>query len=532
MNLRMRRFTPILLVTTLGGWIILSALIFPRAVRATDGGGAWAQATAYITKEYGLDTVARFVARKFFDIAVGQLRAKIQKGGRKNGPAFVEKWGNFQTNAQYRGEDVFRAILANTKTCKYLESDINQIFGVTSRFRIPLGGQNIRVGDLDPFTLRAKCTLPDNFSVEKYRQDFKGNGGWDAFLRLMQPQNNFYGLLLQSTDELEKQRALEISSDVQEAAAGGGYTALRSACTKIAGTTKCAFLGQIGTPADLVGKTAATLINKELEWLTNADELSEVFIAIVTTLTSRFNNLSIASSNPSIERDTEETEKMEYCTAQSPRNSIIKKYIGKFNPYGTAKTKSGDYGDGPCGDPNSNEYKENPYIYQLCVQYCLKALGVLPSDLALAPLPTNVPLKKVSPSPKPTTPTPGTSPTSTPTPNPGCVETTPLYEGDVASAIDTLVATQPGLFNPSRESRGGGTPIGPGAEGTMSDLEAYKSALNTVLQGRGYTSVNHPTDSFAIALWKTSDFRETYKISYSWFETRHAYSDTCSPAQF
>src|SRR3989338_6010330 len=98
--------------------VILGLFVIPLlTVKATDGGGAWAQATAYMTKDFGFDLAARVIARNLLNTLVSGLVNKIQTGGDNGGPAFVQNWRNFQTDSQYRGENVFRNILASTTLC-------------------------------------------------------------------------------------------------------------------------------------------------------------------------------------------------------------------------------------------------------------------------------------------------------------------------------------------------------------------------------------------------------------------------------
>ncbi len=144
--------------------------------------------------------------------------------------------------------------------------------------------------------------------MQNYQSDFSGNGGWGTWNRLLEPQNNYYGALFGSLDEANAQRGIEQSGDINEALAGSGYTSIRGACQdQLAGTgntgpsqpsqARCAFMGKIFTPADLLGKATASTIDNDLGWLVSSDELSEVIIAIGAALTNRMANLAI--SNPS-----------------------------------------------------------------------------------------------------------------------------------------------------------------------------------------------------------------------------------------
>ena len=188
--------------------------------------------------------------------------------------------------------------------CKYLEKDIKKTFRVTGRSKVSLRGQNIRTGDLDPYTLRARCTLPDNFDYAKWQKDFGRNGGWEAFTRMLEPQNNFFGLFLLSMNELGNQRNLELSSDLQEAQAGRGHLSIRGtsatdSCGVRSENGRCLFYKNIKTPGSYIADTLAATINQELAWFTNADELNEILVLLLTRLTDRLLDLGRSQAYPS-----------------------------------------------------------------------------------------------------------------------------------------------------------------------------------------------------------------------------------------
>src|SRR3989344_7223348 len=159
----------------------------------------------YTAKEGVQDTIARCGAREILTVMGRNITNVARTGGRDGGPAWVRNWRNFQLDAQYRGEGIFRGVLASTNLCNYFGSDLKNLFGANQR--IDLTKIRTRINDFDSFQVKAGCTLPSGFDIEKYKQDFSGNGGWEAWSRLLEPQNNFYGALFQSLDEAGKQRA-------------------------------------------------------------------------------------------------------------------------------------------------------------------------------------------------------------------------------------------------------------------------------------------------------------------------------------
>jgi len=246
---------------------------------------------AYANKEGMLDIVARCGARAILNQMTGGIMNAAQTKGRDGGASIVQNWRNFMTNAQYRGEDVFRAIVANTQLCSYLKSDIYSIFRTSDRFKVALRSQNIRIEDLDPYTLRAKCSLPNTFDPMAFQRDFAGNGGWQTYTKLLQPENNLYGVLFQSITELSKQRELEVSADLNEV--DNGYLAIRegggaNSCSIRSPTSgRCLFYKDIRTTGGQLANSVASAIKAELEWITSTDELSELIASGVEVLMNR-----------------------------------------------------------------------------------------------------------------------------------------------------------------------------------------------------------------------------------------------------
>ena len=250
----------------------------------------------YKSKEFALDTIARCAGREILNKMISQVLSVVRGGGRNGGPAFVRNWRNFQADAQYRGENVFRAILSNTKLCDYIDKDIKDIFGVINKISLPPNIQT-RIGNLDPYQLRASCTMPSGFNLENYQKDFAGNGGWAAFSRLLEPQNNYFGSLFGALGEVAKQRNLEETADANEAIAGQGFTSTRGKsasenCETKDANGKCLAYKEIKTPGSVLLAGAEATINQELGWIANVDELNEVIASAVNILLNRMLDLS------------------------------------------------------------------------------------------------------------------------------------------------------------------------------------------------------------------------------------------------
>lgn len=353
-------------------------------------------------------TAVRIMARKVLTMLSNSLINKIRGSGRDGGPAFVRNWRNFITDAQYRGEDIFKAVLASTPVCGYLDKNIKDAFGVAANVQISFKGNNVRVGDLDPFNLRAACTLPSNFDMAAYRNDFAGNGGWEAWSRLMEPQNNYYGLLFESLNELNKQRSLSEAADLAEATSGSGYTSVRDGCqdnlsnvsggSNYAANARCTFMGKVFTPADLLGKSAAATIDTEMGWLISSQQIADIVINILTAVVDRVGNLAESaligdSDNP------ENSYREEYCVARGPSTEAINYVKEKFpDAYAKFPPTLDTEKDGPIGGNfilasycSTLQNDKNPYPYQNCISECLKLTGIFAPPLEPTPTPSGPP---------------------------------------------------------------------------------------------------------------------------------------------
>ena len=453
--------------------LLSSLLIFPLQSRATD----W----FYAVKEFGVDLAARAIARAAFQNLSQGLVEQIQGKGRDGGPAFVTNWRNFQTDAQYRGEDIFRAMLASTKLCGYIDDEIKSVFN--AKTKIPLSGINTRVGSLESFGSRVSCTLPQGFDLANYQKDFKGNGGWQVFSRLSEPQNNYYGVLLESLSELGKQSAIEESADLNEALANDGYTSVRKgrapndSCQGRGANAKCVVLGNIVTPGKLLGETVANTIDQDLNWIATSDEISEVMIAVISATVDRLVNLAESSTtapDPKIEK--EQSLKEEYCTAKFPSDEALDKYgktKGFESKYDRAAVRKSGY-KGPCEGVRDKYGADNPYPYQRCILACFKAVGAIPESVSV---PSVTP--EVTPNEEPGGGSGG--PTSSPSTTATPISTTSPTSSPSTSAPTSL------LSDIQAERLKYGTPMTPAEIGKLLNTVAWNN------RGNGWVLLGKPS---------------------------------------
>lgn len=183
------------------------------------------------TKQHILDLVARCGARAVLNDMTGRMIGAVRTSGRdcRAGlpcPSFAKDWRKFLAGGQYRGENIFRSILSSTFLCPHYSNNLKSVYNAL--YQPNLGQTPVRFGNLDPYSVRARCTMPSGWTLANYQLNFIANGGWEALTRLAEPQNNFYGSLLMSQGELQTQRSQSQTEDIIEAITGAGMTSRRA----------------------------------------------------------------------------------------------------------------------------------------------------------------------------------------------------------------------------------------------------------------------------------------------------------------
>ncbi|KKR02607.1 MAG: hypothetical protein UT29_C0001G0087 [Candidatus Yanofskybacteria bacterium GW2011_GWA1_39_13] len=246
-----------------------------------------------LAKETSGDIATRCASMEVLNFMNTSINDLARNSGRNGGASWIRNWRNFQTDSQYRGEGIFRAMLSNTKLCDYFSGDLKGLFGATTPTAAP---RNTRTGNLDPYALRANCTMPSGFNLTNYQNDFSGNGGWNAFSRMLEPQNNYYGALFGALDEVSKQRSLEESADLNQVIANRGFTGrsggnAAESCSSRDPSGKCLSYNDIKTPGSVIADSIAASIKTELDVAVSADEISELISTATDVLINRLKDL-------------------------------------------------------------------------------------------------------------------------------------------------------------------------------------------------------------------------------------------------
>lgn len=260
------------------------------------------EAALYYLKEYVIDLIARLIGRFLLSRMSNSIMTEINAAGTIGDGPLVRDWRGFSQESQYRGEDVFRAMLAKTPVCSYLRDSVDSIFN--SKDSLTLGDPGLnRIYAPQPFKSRNACTSSlSSGQVAGFRDDFT-DGGWEAWRQLIQPQNNLYGVFGDSVNEFGNQRSFTQANERGEAQAGSGYLSKRntgesSAC-KIPGISgRCIIWNNVQSPGDLFSQSSANTILEELDWLTDVDELSEAVVAGISFATSMITSFSGTLDEP------------------------------------------------------------------------------------------------------------------------------------------------------------------------------------------------------------------------------------------
>lgn len=279
--------------------IFIFSFGFTAPFYITSGAGA----IAYITKEFGLDLIARTIARKLLtDLSNGVVNSINSLGvedGQIKRPSFVQNWKKYLADAQTLGENQFRAQLNYTIQkgilCNDLKGPLALAFQASKVPYVNIGdpekNAELKQNSLTPFQIKMRCTIPDKTRAE-FKKDFAKGGGWDTWARMLEPQNNLTGATILAMEELESQRLSQEQSQKNEATAGQGFQGVKSACQGTGANAQCTFLGKTVTPAKVLGEGAANFLDSNAKFLVSSDELSEVLISMISAVTSKITNFT------------------------------------------------------------------------------------------------------------------------------------------------------------------------------------------------------------------------------------------------
>jgi len=532
-----RKKTAIVIVLTIS--LLWGSLAYQ--VNATD---------VFATVKFGLDTAAKAAAQGAFRAISNKILNKVKIGGPLGGKLFVQDWRDFQLQAQYRGEDIWRGILyvaANgTDTgippflCGYIRN--SSVFRSLLPRKIDNNGLlalNRKVDSLQEYLVAAKCDPLVNQNYDIFIKNFNQGGGWDTWGKLLQPQNNVFGALELAFNELGKQRKVEEMAAINEARAGSGFTGIRDCLTRTQGTSACAILGRIKTPGSTIGEQVTSVFDANLKFYTTADAASLAIAAFTEFIVGKMLDQGLDSESgagPVVGVDPKEIEttyKSEFCSARGNLStkptalyvfnlSLLPKqdpeYSDAYQMFPPEEDKKAelseenkkpkkawddldflDVGASYCKWAYDRADNKDPFTR--CMRACHQKLGLSPGNNLIGP--ANVSEVTGRWIDAGGLPNPESTPTPTPTPTPGggaCRDKggTADYAGNLRTAIDAVIAENPnGIAD---------------ALNTTTNSFAFLNLVAQKLQADGLNATtnvkngnDNPNTGDLIAVWKSGD---------------------------
>ncbi|MEE8131700.1 MAG: hypothetical protein V3T98_01520 [Candidatus Paceibacterota bacterium] len=243
-------------------------------------------------REEWLQILRDTIVRRILDAMVDDIVMWIQGGGE---PRFVTDWGGFMEDAFQAGVGDVAKELGLAWLCKP--------FGLQLQL-------SISYLPVEKFSQRVECTLDDIVAnIEDFYENFE-NGGWIAYNEIWKPQNNFYGLMLMTHDEMLIRGAKEQKAAESEAIAGDGFLSQKRCVEKdeqafyeclaafsITGDpedtddedkeyceSQTCLKEEIITPGDTIGQMAADAVGKDIKYIVN---VKSYVAAIVNAIINR-----------------------------------------------------------------------------------------------------------------------------------------------------------------------------------------------------------------------------------------------------
>ena len=243
-------------------------------------------------------------------------------------PSFILSWRNNTLESQARGNDIFRAVLADANLCPYLKTNLQQAFGANIPGYVgALAGSKVKVGTATVFQQKTnitglpslqdltRCSLPSNFNANVFKNDFAAGGGWATWNKLIQPQNNFFGTYSIALSEQQKQIETELQSSRDKSIAGQGFLSQAlgrtggasptgcvgaslpgvqrsnaDASDNLTNITRCAFMGKEVTPGQVLGKAATSALDSKLKRVGGATQVTDVILNLLNAVLSNVSN--------------------------------------------------------------------------------------------------------------------------------------------------------------------------------------------------------------------------------------------------
>lgn len=247
------------------------------------------------------DCIRDVVAKIILDWIADETVTWIQGGGE---PGFVQNWDTFSKDAFNVGVGE----VINNSSLKFL----------CSPFRAQVKMSFLPV---QRFQHQISCTLDQiTGNIENFYNDFS-NGGWLAYDRMWEPQNNYFGAYMMASDEALVRAMEKRNAALNEAVASKGFLGVKK-CVEVNqdGVDECieetcpddvasceesckqaaCISYKIITPGDAVGTAVGQAITSDSTWAANIHSwVAAIVNAVINRLTKEGLSLMKRSDDPS-----------------------------------------------------------------------------------------------------------------------------------------------------------------------------------------------------------------------------------------
>lgn len=278
----------------------------------------WAVTLAKWAKEEAMLALRDAIAKRIMDYMTDQTIAWIQGGG---SPMFVTDFQGFLRNS---ASAAVGDVILQT----------NAAF-ICSPFKAQI---MLQLQPTPKFSENVKCTL-DNIvdNIDNFYNDFS-KGGWIGYAEVMKPQNNYYGVALQVSANLNERTTKAVDAASKEIQAGSGFLSVKRC--KGGGMANPTpkdidelflmkdFKGnycqekdlESVTPGAAVGESVKVAINSDSQWAANVQSIVAALInALINRLTSEGLSLMSNSNSSSVNSAAGYT---------APYNNTISQIVG------------------------------------------------------------------------------------------------------------------------------------------------------------------------------------------------------------
>jgi len=263
---------------------------------------AKAGAFMYFLKEFIIKPLVRKLANALENKLVNSINGLVS-GLIQKTPSFIQNWRNYTLDSQARGNDIFRSVLADARLCPYFKTNLQTAFGADKYIGF-LSSANINktsISGLPSFRDLTNCTLPANLNIDTFKTDFVKGGGWDTWNKLIQPQNNFFGVYSLALGEQAMQMQTEKESARDYSIAGQGFLgqklgnggAIPNGCTGstlAGGAGRCIWFGKEVTPPKFLGDLSEKSLETKIGRVGYGQELTDVVFDLITAVINTLSN--------------------------------------------------------------------------------------------------------------------------------------------------------------------------------------------------------------------------------------------------